>query len=305
MLFYDGKRCLKSDFDVSKCPTSESLRWNAPEYRILRQLSVGSSVGRVSFVQSRQTFFAWNEAPVLAAIFGLLFIGIVVVLWAGSIYLQGWLYNAVASKMPLRAVVGGLVVSGFLTGWCFIYTADPGRFDTLINFSREKTDGVYHEIESIRKVGKDEKKPVKYVRSPGGRGATTEFLTTDGQKQWTRSDSEGMVVAILVKEKDKAEPTRFEAKLDAGGKFPVSGLRYLQPNSSRYMDEASLGTIYRVRSWSLLGNLGANFLHLAVWCLVLCFVMRFEFGNAVGLGLGLWGVTMLAVQPAIFGLITK
>ena len=249
--------------------------------------------------------FPWNEAPVLAVIFGLLFVGVMVVLWGGSVYLQAWLYNDVASKMPLRAVIGGLVISGFLTGWCVIHKADPGRFDTLINFSKEKTEGVYHEMESIRKVGKEEKKPVKYTRSPGGRGATTEFMTVDGQKQWTRSDSEGMVVAILIKEKDKPEPTRFNAKLDPNDKFPAGALRYEQPNTSRYMDESSLGTIYRVRPWSLMANLTANFLHLAVWCLVLCLVMRFELGNAIGLGLALWAVTMFVVQPAVFGFVVK
>ncbi|WP_020469452.1 hypothetical protein [Zavarzinella formosa] len=241
----------------------------------------------------------------LAVIFGLLFVGLVVVLWAGSVYLQGWLYSDVASKMPLRALAGALIIAGFLTGWCMIYKGDPGRFDTLVNFSREKTEGVYHEIDSVRRVGKEEKKPVKYVRNPGGRGATTEFLTTDGQKPWTRSDSDGMVVAILVKEKDQPEPTRFNAKLDPGDKFPVNGLRYVQPNTNRYMDEASLGTIYRVRSWSIIGNLFANFLHLAIWCAVLCFIMRFEFGNAVAFGLVLWAITMFVVQPALFGFITK
>lgn len=241
----------------------------------------------------------------LAAIFGLLFLGIFVVLWAGSIYLQGWLYNDVASKMPLRATIGGLVIAGFLTGWCAIYTKDPGRFDTLINFSKEKNEGIYHEIESIRKVGKDEKKPIKYVRTPGGRGSASEFLTVDGQKQWTRSDSEGMVVAILVKEKGKTEPTRFNAKLMAGDKFPTTGLRYIEPGTNRYMDEASIGTIYRVRPWALLSNLAANFLHLAIWVLVMSLALRFEIGNAIGLGLALWGISMLALQPVLFNLITK
>lgn len=241
----------------------------------------------------------------LAVIFALLFVGLLVVLWAGSVYLQGWLYSDLASKLPLRAVAGAAVIAAFLTAWCAIYKEDPGRFDTLMNFSREKTEGVYHEIESVRRVGKEEQKPVKFVRNPGGRGATTEFLTTDGQKPWMRSDSDGMVVAILVKEKDQPEPTRFNAKLEPGDKFPASGLRYVQPNANRYMDAASLGTIYRVRSWSIIGNLFANFLHLAIWVAVLCFIMRFEIGNAVAIAFAYWGLTMLVVQPALFGFITK
>ena len=241
----------------------------------------------------------------LPVIFGLLFVGIFALLWLGSVYLQGWLYSDLASKLPLRAAVGALVMAGFLTGWCVIYKADPGRFDTLLNFSREKTDGMYTEFESVRKVGAVEKPPVKFVRSLSGKGATTEFLTTDGQKPWSRSDSEAMVVAILIKEKDQAEPTRFDAQLAPDGKFPATALRYVQPKTTRYVDEVALGTVNRIRSWSLIGNLFANFLHAALWCAVFCLVMRFEFGNACAIGLAFWAVTMLAVQPALFAYVIK
>jgi hypothetical protein len=53
------------------------------------------------------------------------------------------------------------------------------------------------------------------------------------------------------------------------------------------------------------GNFFANFLHLALWVVVLWFGMRFALGHAVGIGLVLWALTMLAVQPALFGLVTK
>ena len=29
------------------------------------------------------------------------------VLWLGSVFLQGWLYNDLARKLPVRALVGG------------------------------------------------------------------------------------------------------------------------------------------------------------------------------------------------------
>ena len=241
----------------------------------------------------------------LPVIFGLLFVGLFAMLWLGSVYLQGWLYNDVAGKMPLRAAGGALVMAGFLTGWCAIYKADPGRFDTLINFSREKTEGIYTEFESVRKVGAAERPPVKFVRSAEGRGATTEFQTTDGQKKWSRSDSDGLVVAILIKEKDQAEPTRFDAQLTPDGKFPAEALKYQQAKTTKYLDEVALGTVQRVRSWGLIGNLFANFLHAALWCAVFCLIMRFEIGNAVAIGLGFWAVTMLAVQPALFSYVTK
>jgi hypothetical protein len=241
----------------------------------------------------------------LLTIFGLLVVGCVVVLWLGSVFLQGWLYNDLATKLPVRALVGGLVVAGLLAGWCLIYKKDPGRFDTLPNFSREKLDGTYDEMYSVRKVGDKEQEPVRYTRKPGGRGTAEEFLSTKTNKPWKRSDAEGMVVAVLIKENDNAEATRFDAKLEPNGKFPATGLRYTQAKENRYMDEVSLGQIYRVRSWAIVGNLLANGLHLGVWILVLMFVMRFTPGHAVGIGLVLWGVTMIVVQPVLFGQVLK
>lgn len=241
----------------------------------------------------------------LLTILLILVVGCVVVLWLGSVFLQGWLYNDLATRLPLRAMGGGLVMAGFLTGWCAIYKKDPGRFDTLLNFSREKNDGIYNTIESVRKVGDQELKPVKYTRRPGGRGTADEFRSSETNKPWKRSDAEGMVVAILIQEEGKSEPTRFDAQLNANGKFPATSVRYHQANENRYTDESSLGAIYRVRSWSVIGNLFANALHLALWVLVLTFVMRFTPGHAVGIGLVLWGVLMVVAQPVLFDLAVK
>ena len=238
--------------------------------------------------------------PILLAALTLVF---AVVLWFGALLLQGWLYNDLARRLPLRALVGGVVLALFHTGWCAVYKADPGRFDTLPNFKTEAMDGTYDEFESVRKVGKDEKKPVHYVRI----GADNKFVSTDGAKVWSRSDADGMVVALLIKEKGKDTPTRFDANLDpkTGGFRPPEETRYAADGGRRYMDHSAIGKIYRVRSMAYLGNFFANLLHLVVWVAVLWPVMRFTLGHAVGIGLVLWGVTMLVVQPALFGLMMR
>jgi hypothetical protein len=224
------------------------------------------------------------------------------ILWVGSVFLQGWLYNDLAQRLPARAAIGGAVLALFHTGWCAVYRADPGRFDTLVSFKTEALDGTYDEFESVRRVGKEEQKPVRYRRGPGN-----AFVAADGGKFWNRSDADGMVVALLVKEKGRDAPTRFDANLDPKTKNfrPVEETRYEAEGGRRYMDHAAIGKVYRVRSMAYLGNFFANLLHLAVWVAVLWPVMRFTLGHAVGIGLALWGVTMLFVQPALFGLVTK
>jgi hypothetical protein len=218
-------------------------------------------------------------------------------LWLSAVILQGWLYNDLANRLPLRALGGGAVLALFLTGWCAIYKADPGRFDTLFNFKTEALDSTVTEFQSVRKVGKEEKKPVKYARG----GAGSEFASAETGKVWKRSDADGMVVAILIPPKDgKGEPTRFNAQLQPDGTFPAGGVRFQEEKGPRYTDEASLGQVYRVRSFAVIGNLFANFLHAALWAVVLWLGMRFAFGHAVGIGLAFWAVTMIALQPALF-----
>jgi hypothetical protein len=236
----------------------------------------------------------------------ILFVGLTLilgaVLWFVGVALQGWLYNDLARYLPVRALIGGAVLALFLTAWTAIYRADPGRFDTLPNFKTETLDGVYDELESVRKVGNDEKKAVRFVR----RGESNDFETADTRKPWRRSDSDGMVVAILVKEGGRDEPTRFVPNLRPDGTFPPENeTRYEADGGKRYMSHQSLGKVYRIRSFAYLGNFFVNFLHLALWVAVLWPVMRFALGHAIAIGLVLWVVTMLVVQPALFGMVTK
>ena len=48
------------------------------------------------------------------------------ILWIGSVILQGYLYNDLATNLPLRALAGGAILALFHTGWCAVYKADPG-----------------------------------------------------------------------------------------------------------------------------------------------------------------------------------
>jgi hypothetical protein len=240
---------------------------------------------------------------VLLILFGALTLIFSAVLWIGSVVLQGWLYNDVARRLPLRALGAGAVLAAFLTGWCAVYQNDPGRFDTLTNFKTETLDGSYDEFLSVRTVNKKEQKPVRYVR----RGGSNEFESAETGKLWNRSSADGMEVALLIKEKGKDQPTRFEANLDpkSGNFRPPEETRYEADGGKRYMDLSTLGKVYRVRSMAILGNLFANLLHLAIWVVVLWLLMRFSLGHAIGIGLALWGVTMLVVQPALFGMVTR
>lgn len=236
-----------------------------------------------------------GASHVLLIIFGVLIGACALVFWVASLLLQSWLYNDVPRLLPVRALVAGLLLALFHTAWCSIYKADPGRFDTLTNFKSEVEDQKVLDFQSIRRVGKDEKKPVRYQK------AGSNFVSSDGQKPWRRSDADGMVVAILVpaKEKDGAA-VRFNAKLEPDGTFPATSIRFEEEKGRRYMDEASMGVVYRKRSMSVVGNLFANFIHAVLWVVLFWLAMRFAVGHAMAIGLGAWAFTMIVVQPALF-----
>jgi hypothetical protein len=238
---------------------------------------------------------------VLLIILAILTVTLAAALWLAAVLLQGWLYNDLAPRLPLRALAGGFLLALFLTAWCAVYRADPGRFDTLFSFKTEALDGTATEFQSVRRVGKDEKKPVKYVKSG------TDFVSVENQKVWKRSDADGMVVALLIPPKDgKGEPTRFNAQLQPDGNFPAGNVRYAEEKGPRYTDEGpSLGQVYRVRSFAILGNILANLIHAALWAVVLWVGMRFALGHAIGIGLAFWALTMIAVQPVLFGYVTR
>ena len=205
------------------------------------------------------------------------------VLWLGSVFLQGWLYNDLARRLPLRALAGGAVLALFHTGWCAVYKADPGRFDTLANFKTEALDGTYDEFQSVRKVGKEEKKPVRFVR----RGESNDVRVAGDRPavESVRRRRDGGGPARQGEGEGHADPVRRQPGPETANFRPPEETRYEAEGGRRYMDHAALGKVYRVRSMAYLGNIFANLLHLAVWVAVLWPVMRFTLGHAVGIGL--------------------
>ncbi len=252
-----------------------------------------------------------------AVVFVLLAFVLILFLWGGSMVMQGWWYESPAERLPLRAAVAGSLLALFLTLWCMLDArSGGGKYDTLFEFTPvESTD--YDAFDCIMKRSNgQEAPPVHYQKQPGSKGTTTDFIDANRQA-WKRNTSDSMAVAILIQEKDKAEPTRFDANLepqknakgevqkDPEGKpvlgFPPEsvGLRFID-SSGRYMTVDSLGRVYRRKTGVLYANLALNAIHFFLWWLVLWLAMRFSVWHAFSLAVALWFFTMVAVQPVLF-----
>jgi hypothetical protein len=235
----------------------------------------------------------------LALIFALLAFALVLLLWGGSMLLQGWLYQAPADRMPLRAAAGGVALAAFLTFWCLLDARNPGKYDTLFEFSPlEITD--HDSFDSVMRKTNGSETVTRYHREPGGRGTTNDFMDDRGQ-HWRKNTSEAMAVEIRVKEKDKPEPARFKANLDEKGNFPkeLTQLRYTDADG-RYMSADTLGRVYRRKTGVLFANIFLNAAHFLLWWAVFWLGMRFSIWHACGLSLVMWLFVMVALQPVLF-----
>jgi hypothetical protein len=235
----------------------------------------------------------------LVLIFVLLAFALVLVLWGGSMLLQGWLYQAPANHMPIRAAAGGTALAVFITLWCVLYQNNPGKYDTLFEFSPEEVTD-FDAFDAVMKKKDGKETVVHFHKRPGAKGSTNDFTDDKGQP-WKKNTSDSMCAAILLREKDKAEPTRFAANLDDKGNFPreLGQLRYTD-EAGRFMSADSLGRVYRRKTGVLFANILLNLVHFLLWWAVLWIGMRFSIWHAFGLALALWLFTMLAVQPVLF-----
>jgi len=235
----------------------------------------------------------------LFVIFLLLAFVFILFLWGGSLLLQGWLYQNPAELLPIRAAISGSVLAAFLTAWCWIDARNPGKYDTLLEFSPvEVTE--YDSFESVMKKANGEEKTMLFKKRLGTHGLTGDFVDDKGNN-WLKNTSDSMATVILIREKDKNEPTPFKANLDAKGNFPadLTQLTYTDA-SGRWMTADALGKVHRRKTGVLWANILLNALHFLLWWLALSLGMRFGIWEALGLAFVIWLFLMLLAQPVLF-----
>ena len=238
----------------------------------------------------------------LFIVFALLAFAIILFLWGGSLLMQGWLYQNPADHLPIRAVAAGVLLSGFLAFWCFLDTRNPGKYDTLFEFSPvEVTD--HDSFETAMQKAAGEERILVYKKRPGSRGSTIDFSDEKGHS-WVKNTSDSKAVAVLIRDKDKPEPTRFKANLDDKGNFPrdLSQLKYTD-EAGRWMTADSLGRVHRHKTGVLLANILLNAIHFLLWWMALWVGLRFNIWHALGFGSCLWIFFLLIVQPVRFSLL--
>jgi hypothetical protein len=229
-------------------------------------------------------------------LFVLIFVGIGVVLFAGTLLLQGAIYSEPVTGLLWRAPVAAAIVTLFLAGWCTLAGRSPGNYNTIFDFTAGEEEH-FKQFWSVKR-GRES----LYISKPNSRNRM-EPREKETNKIWSRSDSDGVVEAIIVEDKD-GEKIRLEAELTPDGKFKAAQgepVRYVEVGGKhRVMTDSDIGNISVVRWGRIYANIFLNLLHFIVWFAALWLILRFQWGHAFGLALALWLVVTFAIMPMLF-----
>jgi len=224
-------------------------------------------------------------------------------LFAVGLFLQGYLYQQPAEKLPLRALAAGTILSIFLCFWAMVNTRAEGenKYGTFFEFN-PTTAKSFTEFEAVRRYPRnpesDKEKSVPHKR--GTIGTAIEFVEVDSGKPFRLNDSSYLTIGLIVPEVAGGKKIRFNTEIKDGTTYATQERRFTEEGGSRYIDYGTLGTMYSPSRAALFGALFLNMLLFVVWFAVYWPLMQFEFGHAVGLALVSGLITMLALMPVLF-----
>jgi hypothetical protein len=241
------------------------------------------------------------ELPMLIVTFVVLLLAAFAIVLGFSLFLQAYLYNAPVEKIYLRALVGGLAVAIFLTGWTYINTrADrENKYGAIHEFKPTGMTDI-NKFEAIRRNRSKVETTVAYSKLAGER----EFRSDVDKSLFRVNTSDYITVAFLVKEEGKAEPTRFDAVLDGELMYDakLEKKTFQEKGGPRLIEEDGIGVIVAPSGGVIFIAILINVLHLVVWFAVFWFVMKFTWPHALGLATVLAVVLTLVAMPLIFSM---
>jgi hypothetical protein len=242
---------------------------------------------------------------ILFAICLVVFFSVGIVLWAGTLGLQGYIYSEPATELYWRAPAAGAVLAIFLGLWCLLdyRSIDPVEndvpYDTIFRFSPIETRDLDQFI-SV-KAGKE----IVYKRKGD--------VFVNNNLPWQRGDTEGIVEEIVVE--DKGEKLHFKPKnlrevpnpSDPDGPKLKDFPKGSEPFPGYYQVGGRWKMLYPGRMsrfrWGLFTvNVLLNVVHFGLWFVCLWLLLRFQWTHAFGLAVVFWLLATLVVVP---GLLTR
>lgn len=235
-------------------------------------------------------------------------VGLTALFWGLALFMQGYLYNQPADKLPLRALVAGLGVAMFLTGWTYLNTraTHANKYGVLHEFVATSQVPV-NEFEAVRQLGiKDEKGQPKEVTVPfkwEPAGAGGQFVEVETGKKFEINTSNYMTVALLVPGEGGTK-ARFDAEMQGGAytKRADDERRFTEQGGPRHIDGRNPRQMEVPSTGGLVAAVGINVLQYVVWFLAFWLGLRFTIGHSLGLAAAFGLASMLILMPLLFDL---
>jgi hypothetical protein len=246
----------------------------------------------------------------ILAVLLVFFLGLAGLFWAGSIFVQGYIYESPSfSSLAWRSPAAAGAVTLVLFFWCWLdyKDASPERaelpYDTLFRFSARENEPPkpFPKFTSIKN-----KKETVYERKATGKGTTADYVNPQNNQRWSRSDAEGIVDKIIIGEGD--QKTTYKVDLPPGGKFK-------QGEPARYVEEGGrgrvlteedlrLGQVSVFRMGRFIANLFLNFFLGAVLFAGIWLLLRYQWKHALGLAVVLWIAMLFLIVPMVLGVVS-
>jgi hypothetical protein len=209
---------------------------------------------------------------------------LVVLLWAGTLWFQEYIYSEPAEGIFWRAPAAATALALFLVFWCFIYSRSPNRYGSLTEFSASEVQS-FPEVWAV----KDGKK-VHYTSTKDERGRSNYI---DNQKKPLPRPVHEIIVkengdeVVFKPERDEEGHYKREKVKSLIGPNLEKPLRYLD-DRGRVMTEDRLGELSRFRWGVFFAYSFLNVFHLGLWFICLWLLLRFQWSHALGLSVIFW-----------------
>jgi hypothetical protein len=230
----------------------------------------------------------------------LITVGLVAVLWAGTLVLQGVLYTEPAPQLYWRAPAAAGIMGIFLSIWCVLDYNNPGEYDTLFNFSAAQ-DTHFSQFWARKLYPNGKFGPEIHFARPAG--ARTGEFRNEQAAPFRRSDTEGIMGRVIIPLGD-GEKVEFEPDLTSQKTFriePGQDLQYHEVDGSRVISEGQLlqGTYTASSAGLFWANVLLNLLHFGLWFGCLWLLLRFQWPHALGLAAAVWLTMTLTIVPML------
>jgi len=225
---------------------------------------------------------------------------LLVLLWAGTLFMQGYFYTDATAQIYWQAPASAAVLTLFLFLWCFLNASSADArpealpYNTIfaLNVEEPMTPKPVEKLWAVTKSGKViPYKRVTTLSTYGGKSTDSYFVDREGSVQ--RYQGSGVVALEIEENKERIRFNLVPTETGANRRFVDSRgwvmIEYDEPT----------GQPTKFHWGLLIVNLFLNFLHLGLWFVCLWLLLRFQWTHALGIGFVLWLIMTLAVLPMV------